>query len=35
MASLCENCALLRAVVTPKGSGFLLCRLSQTQPGFP
>ncbi len=30
--SLCEICALMREVVTPKGSRFLLCQLSQTDP---
>ena len=35
MQSLCEKCALMREVVTPKGSRFLLCRLSQTDPAFP
>ena len=34
-ASLCETCAWMRKVVTPKGSRFLLCRLSQTNPAFP
>ena len=33
--SLCETCALMREVVTPKGSHFLLCRLSQTEPDYP
>jgi hypothetical protein len=35
MRSLCETCASMREVVTPKGSRFLLCRLSQTEPAFP
>ena len=35
MRSLCETCAWVRGVVTPKGSRFLLCRLSQTEPAFP
>jgi hypothetical protein len=30
--SLCETCAYMREVVTPKGSRFLLCQLSQTNP---
>jgi hypothetical protein len=34
-SSLCEACALMREVVTPKGSRFLLCRLSQTDPAYP
>lgn len=33
--SLCETCAHLREIVTLKGSRFLLCQLSQTNPGFP
>ena len=33
--SLCETCAWRREVVTPKGSRFLLCQLSQTNPGYP
>ena len=33
--SLCETCALMREVVTPKGSRFLLCQLSKTDPAFP
>lgn len=33
--SLCEICALMREVITPKGSRFLLCQLSQSDPAFP
>jgi hypothetical protein len=33
--SLCETCALMREVLTPKGSRFLLCQLSQTNPDYP
>jgi hypothetical protein len=33
--SLCETCALMRQVVTPKGSRFLLCQLSQSNPDYP
>ena len=33
--SLCETCALMREVVTPRGSRFLLCQLSQTDPDYP
>ena len=33
--SLCETCALMRQVITPKGSRFLLCQLSQTNPDYP
>jgi hypothetical protein len=33
--SLCEICSLVREVVTPKGSRFLLCQLSQINPAFP
>jgi hypothetical protein len=32
--SLCETCALMREVVTPKGSRFLLCQLSKTDPAY-
>ena len=35
MQSLCETCDSMREVVTPKGSRFLLCQLSQTDPAFP
>jgi hypothetical protein len=35
MRSLCETCAFMREVVTPKGSRFLLCRLSQSNSDFP
>src|SRR5262245_15449741 len=33
--SLCETCAWMREVVTPKGSRFLLCQKSQTDPAYP
>jgi hypothetical protein len=33
--SLCETCAWMREVVTPRGSRFLLCQLSRTDPTFP
>ena len=33
--SLCETCTSMREIVTPKGSRFLLCQLSQTNPDFP
>jgi hypothetical protein len=33
--SLCETCAAVRQVITPKGSRFLLCQLSKTDPAFP
>ena len=33
--SLCETCAWMREIVTPKGSRFLLCQLSQTNPAYP
>jgi hypothetical protein len=33
--SLCEKCRWMREVTTPKGSRFLLCQLSQTNPGYP
>ena len=35
MRSLCETCARVREVITPKGSRFLLCQLSRTDPAFP
>ncbi len=33
--SLCETCASMRGVITPKGSRFLLCRPSNTDPAYP
>jgi hypothetical protein len=33
--SLCETCDLMREVITPKGSRFLLCQLSRSAPAFP
>jgi hypothetical protein len=33
--SLCESCARVREVRTPRGSRFLLCLLSQTDKRFP
>jgi hypothetical protein len=33
--SLCETCALMREVLTPRGPRFLLCRLSSTDPAYP
>lgn len=35
VTSLCEQCRLMREVVTPKGSRFLLCQLSITNPAYP
>jgi hypothetical protein len=32
--SLCETCALMREVITPKGSRFLLCQLSKSDPAY-
>ena len=32
---LCERCAFVREIVTPKGSRFLLCQLSQTDAAYP
>jgi hypothetical protein len=32
--SLCETCALMREVITPKGSRFLLCQLSKRDPAY-
>lgn len=34
MPSLCERCRHLREVVSGKGSRFLLCRLSQSDPRY-
>src|SRR5213078_105148 len=33
--SLCETCKSMREVTTPKGSRFLLCQLSLTDPDYP
>jgi hypothetical protein len=33
--SLCDTCASMREVVTPRGSRFLLCQLSRTDPEYP
>jgi len=33
--SLCETCASMREVTTPKGSCFLLSELSKTNPAYP
>lgn len=33
--SLCETCASMREVATPRGSRFLLCQLSKTDRTFP
>jgi len=33
--SLCQTCRWMREVTTPKGSRFLLCELSKTNPAFP
>jgi len=33
--SLCETCQNLQEVNTPKGSRFLLCRLSKSDPAYP
>lgn len=35
MPSLCERCRHVRVIVTPRGSRFLLCRLSQVNPAYP
>ena len=34
MPTLCESCCWMRAVATPKGSRFLLCQLSKTNPVY-
>lgn len=33
--SLCETCVSMRKVITPKGSRFFLCQLSQSDRTFP
>src|SRR5690242_19452336 len=33
--SLCQTCASMREVITPRRSRFLLCQLSRTDPAFP
>ncbi len=33
--SLCETCQNLQEVITPRGSRFLLCKLSKTDPAYP
>lgn len=33
--SLCPRCAHARQIISGKGSQFLLCRQSQTDPRFP
>jgi hypothetical protein len=33
--SLCEICALMREIITSKGSRFLLCQLSKSDPAYP
>jgi hypothetical protein len=33
--SLCETCAWMREIVTPKGSRFLLCQLSKSDLAYP
>ena len=35
MQNLSETCAFMREGVTPRGSRFLLCRQSQSDPAFP
>ncbi|MFO0880012.1 MAG: CPXCG motif-containing cysteine-rich protein [Gemmataceae bacterium] len=35
MRSLCETCARVREVVTPRGSRVLLCQVSTTDPAYP
>jgi hypothetical protein len=33
--SLCDTCAWMREIVTPKGSRFLLCQFSKSDPAYP
>jgi hypothetical protein len=35
MPSLCTTCALMKLIVSGKGSRFLLCTHSQVDPRFP
>jgi hypothetical protein len=35
LQSLCATCTFMREIVTPRGSRFLLCRLSQTRVAYP
>jgi hypothetical protein len=35
MQNLCEHCRWMREIVTPKGSRFVLCKLSKADPAFP
>jgi hypothetical protein len=35
MRSLCETCASMREVITPRGSRFLLCELSAVDSAYP
>ncbi len=34
IGSLCETCAVMREVIAPKGSRFLLCQLSKSDPAY-
>jgi hypothetical protein len=33
--SLCESCVWLREVISGRGSRFLLCQLSKSNPDYP
>ncbi len=33
--TLCESCCWMREVTTPKGSRFVLCQWSKTNPAYP
>jgi hypothetical protein len=33
--SLCATCGWMREIITPKGSRFFLCQLSQKDPAYP
>lgn len=33
--SLYQTCAAMREVITPKGSRFLLCQMSKSDPTYP
>jgi hypothetical protein len=34
-AGLCSNCLHARAIVSDRGSTFVMCQLSATDPNFP
>jgi hypothetical protein len=32
---MCETCAIMREIITPKGTRYLLCQLSKIDPEYP